>query len=375
MRENRSHLVRAALRAAACVAGSTWALSAQAQSAQEPPANPTGAPPPDASAIVSAYKPSEAPPAVPDKPVSGTTISLSAGGNLQTGNSRALALSANGKLESRWNNDGLGISILGNYGQGAAPGDAIVETAGNIQGRVRYDRYLIQPLSLFLIQTGRNDRFEGLDLRYNLDPGVKYLFLTAATNTLWIEAGYDFQYEVRRTDSLAPLDSTGAPIPGAPPLPRTDVNHSVRLYAGFQHSFNKEVTLQTGVEYIQSFTDTSHRWLNYEALFAAKIWGGLALGVGFNLRYDDQPLPGKLQTDTSTTLSLIYAFSDIAPPPKPPIPPPVCVPPPPPPPPPPGANTPAPATIPPPAAPTTMDLPPTPPSAPPAPPPPPAPTP
>jgi putative salt-induced outer membrane protein YdiY len=347
----RSRVVRmrtilgAGLLAAALPAA--FASSASAQSTA-----PTGTPPPDATALVAAPKDSVTAP-TPDKPSSGTNVSLSAGGQLATGDSRLLAMTANGELDSRWGSDGIGASILGNYGESATPGNALVETTANVQGRIRYDRYLIDRLSLFLINTGRNDRFQGLDFRYNLDPGVKYLFFNASTNALWVEAGYDFQYDIRRDDARVQLDSTGAPIRGARLLAKTEVDHSLRLYAGFKHSFNEEVTLSTGVEYIQSFTDTSHRWLNYDLLFAAKIGAGLALGLGFNARYDSGPLPDKKNIDTATTLSLIYAFSNAAPPKPAPAPPP-CPPPPPeaaP------APAPAPATIPGPDAPSTMSPP------------------
>jgi hypothetical protein len=284
------------------------------------PASPTGAPPPDATALVTAPKDDNL--AAPDlkKPLDGTNISLSAGGQYATGNTRLLAATVDGEWTSRWGANGIGASLLGNYGQGAPPGSAIVETAENVQGRLRYDRYIIDQASLFLINTVRHDRFQGLEVRYNLDPGLKYLFLSAATTTLWVEGGYDFQYDVREDSALQPVDAMGAPIMGAPLLSKTATDHAVRLYAGFKHAFNEEVTLSTGVEYIQSFTDGTHHWINYDALFAAKVGGGLAVGVGFNVRYDSDPLPGKKTTDMASTLSLIYAFSDAAPPKAPEVP-------------------------------------------------------
>jgi hypothetical protein len=228
----------------------------------------------------------------------------------------------NGQYESRWGNNGIGASILGNYGQGAAPGADIVETAENVQGRFRYDRYVLDQASVFLINTVRHDRLQGLEVRYNLDPGFKYLFLTAATNLLWVEAGYDFQYDVREDAARVQFDANGAPLPGL--LPKTQVDHAIRLYAGFKHDFNDEVTLSTGLEYIQSVSDGTHHWINYDALFAAKVGGGLAVGLGFSARYDSDPLPEKKNLDTASTVSLIYSFSDAAPPKTPNVP---CTPP------------------------------------------------
>jgi hypothetical protein len=102
------------------------------------------------------------------------------------------------------------------------------------------------------------------------------------------------------------------PATGQPKLlDKTALDHSIRAFVGHKHAFNKEVTLSLGLEYLQSVVDTDRYRSNADALFAAKVGGGLAVGLGVSGRYDHQPLPGKETLDTATTLSLIYAFSDI----------------------------------------------------------------
>jgi putative salt-induced outer membrane protein YdiY len=274
---------------------------------------PSGAPPPEAKVLVEAPKENEAPKI--EKKVDGTTVSVSAGGLLTTGNARLLAFSGNGIFETRFHDNGIGASVLGNYGQGAPAGSAVQVTAENVQGRVRYDRYLVDELALFLINTGRHDRFQGLDFRYNLDPGVKYLFIAEAAHALWAELGYDLQYDIRRNEDRVVLDDNKNPVLDANGQPtlldKTQVDHSVRAFFGHKQAFNKEVTLALGVEYLQSVVDADRFRFNFDGLFAAKVGGGLAVGLGVSVRFDHQPLPGKEKTDTSTTLSLIYAFSDI----------------------------------------------------------------
>jgi hypothetical protein len=181
-----------------------------------------------------------------------------------------------------------------------------VETTENAQGRLRYDRYVADRASVFLITTGRHDRFQGLDFRLNLDPGMKYLFVKAQADALWAEAGYDFQYDIRRDDARTELN------PNLPSvlLSKTATDHSVRLFGGLRHAFNTEVTLATGLEYLQSVIGATRYRLNFDALFAAKVGGGLAIGIGFGARYDHDPLPGKLGLDTTSTLSLIYSHND-----------------------------------------------------------------
>lgn len=276
-----------------------------------------GAPPPDEAALVAApVAPGEAP--TIEKKDEGTTASASAGGQWVTGNSRMLALTLNGAAETRWSMNGLGGSVLGNYGRAALPGESIQTTAQNLQARVRYDRYLIEQASLFVLNTGRNDRFQGIDFRYNLDPGFKYLFVNTAPTQFWGEAGYDFQYDIRRDDALI--------VMGEPPLDKHATDHSLRAFAGLKHAFNTAVTVSTGLEFLQSLVHGDHNRLNFDALLAASLGGGLSFGFGVGLRYDHAPLPGKKHLDTTSTVSLIYAFSDKVVAPAPAGPEPVCPP-------------------------------------------------
>lgn len=318
-------------------------------SAQDTPSEPTGAPPADAKALVEA--PTTSADAVPkiEDPKNTTTATVSAGGQWATGNSQLLAGTVNGALDLRRGMNGYGASLLGNYGQGAPGGKESVLTSENIQGRIRYDRYLLDQLAVFLIVTGRYDRFQGLDFRLNIDPGVKYLFVDTKTTQLWGEAGYDFQYDIRRNADRVVRDDAGNPVvdPNTGQvelLDKTNADHSTRLFAGFKHAFNKEVTLTTDLEYLQSFIHSKSYRLNYEALLAANVGGGFSFGAGFTARYDHNPLPGKEDLDTTTTLNLIYAFSDV---PEPPADCSKCAQPEPPPPPPPPQCAPAPASPPP----------------------------
>jgi putative salt-induced outer membrane protein YdiY len=279
-------------------------------------ATPTGAPPPDAKALVEAPKKGPEAPKL-EKPLDGTTVSVSAGGVLTTGNSRLLALSGNGLYETRWDNNAVGAAVIGNYGQGATAGKDIQVSAENLQGKLRYDRYLVEEASLFLINTGRHDRFQGLSFRYNLDPGFKYIFVNHTSTSFWGEVGYDLQHDVRREDGRAVLDADKKPTFDANGQPilldKTQTDHSSRLFAGLKHAFNKEVTFASGLEYLQSFVDSTRYRLNFDALIAANIGAGFAFGFGFSARYDHDPLPGKEKLDTSSTVSLIFAFDSVTP--------------------------------------------------------------
>jgi putative salt-induced outer membrane protein len=294
----RLHLI--ALGTAAC-AGLLFTV--RAASAQD-----LGAPPPDAKK--EAAGPDKVKDALKiDKAPEGTTASLSAGGLSSTGNSKMVAFTGAGLYDSRFGKNGYGASLVGNYGRSAPPeGGDMETTTQNLQGRLRYDRYVIDDASVFLLLTGRHDKFQGLSFRLNVDPGFKYLFVNQAPTQLWAEAGYDFQYDIRNRSGREIVDDMGMVIGE---LDKTETDHSARLYVGFRHSFNEATAFSTGLEYLQSFVESERYRLNYDALFTAKFWGNLALGVGFLARYDHAPLPTKEKLDTTSTLSIIYSYSDV----------------------------------------------------------------
>lgn len=242
-------------------------------------------------------------------PPEGITASVSAGGLSSTGNSQLLAFTGSGLFDARFGDNGYGASLIGNYGRSAPPdGDRMETTTENLQGRLRYDRFLLDDASVFLLVTGRHDRFQGLAFRLNLDPGFKYLFVNRPKTALWGELGYDFQYDIR-TDEGREVRNDAGELTDT--LEKTQTDHSVRTFLGLRHSFSKEVSFSNGLEYLQSFIDSKRYRFNYDILLAANIWGGLAFGAGFTARFDNQPLPDVKKLDTSTTLSLVYAYSSV----------------------------------------------------------------
>jgi putative salt-induced outer membrane protein YdiY len=266
-----------------------------------------GAPPPEAEKVAAGPGPARDAPKITTAP-EGTTASLSAGGLSSTGNWRLVAFTGSGAYDWRGGANGVGASLVGNYGKSAPPDGEMETTTENLQGRVRYDRYLLDDLSLFLLVTGRHDRFQGLAFRLNLDPGVKYLFVNRPATSLWVEAGYDFQYDVRTQEGREVRDDMDMLIDT---LDKTQTDHSARLFLGFKHAFNDATALTNGIEYLQSFIESERYRFNYDVLFTAKVWGDLALGVGFNARFDNAPLPDKEKLDTTSTLSLVYSYTNV----------------------------------------------------------------
>jgi putative salt-induced outer membrane protein len=229
-----------------------------------------------------------------------TELKLSAGGLLASGNSRSLALTGSGMLRLRRGANEYSANAAGNYGRSApTPADDMQTSVSNIQGRVRYDRFLSEHWSLFVAQSARKDRFQGLALRLNFDPGVAYFFFDEDKHRLWAELGYDFQYDVRENAALRASPT---------PIDKTEARHSGRGFLGYENNINEVLRFNTGVEYIQAVSKSENWRLNWDSGLTSAISNAFSLSTTFNLRYDNNPLTGVRKTDTTTALNLVYTL-------------------------------------------------------------------
>jgi len=330
-------------RSVVLLASSLCALAAMTATArpafaQAPPGAPgaTGTPPAEVTPTVAQGPTERAAPEEAAPPTDSTSAAVSAGGQYAAGNSRLFAATGQGKLELRRGDNGFGAGLVGNFAESYV-GGSYQKSTENLQGKLRYDRYFTAIFGGFLQVTGTHDAFQAITFRLNADPGVKLIVVDADATKLWGEVGYDFEFDDNYTDGNgieqagsggAALDSNNLPYV----IEQTDTIHSSRLFAGVRHQFNKEVVLTSGLEYLQGFggsgggtppvppgylankvdvvaiTLTAAR-LNFDALLAAHVGGGFSLGFGITAKYNSAPLPGKLNLDSTGTLSLIYAFA------------------------------------------------------------------
>jgi putative salt-induced outer membrane protein YdiY len=235
-------------------------------------------------------------------------LSLALGGVQSGGNSRLLAVTGATKYRLRREENQFRAALAGNYAESAAPGDDHFQTTvQNVQGLARYDLFL-GDVTLFSALQGRTDRFQGLDLRMQLDPGVGYYFVNQKAELFWTEVGYDLLYDIRRDEARVQLDGDKNPIVGAPLLDKTRILHSARLFLGYENAFNAASKVSAGVEFLQGLSDTDVRRLNGDVALTTKLVGNLAISFSFSERYENRPLPGKRNLDTTTAASLVYTF-------------------------------------------------------------------
>lgn len=234
-----------------------------------------------------------------------TELGITGGGLFASGNSNLLALTGGFNHRLRRGDNQLSLIGVGNYARSAVGGATPTATVENVQGRSRYDRFITTDFSLFLGLQARRDRFAGLDLRAQVDPGVGYYFINLKDRQLWGELGYDFLYDMRRDDSRDIKDKDGK-ITGREDKSKTV--HSGRAFVGYRYKINDGVSIASSLEFLQGISDPAIRRINGDMVVSSKFTESFSLATSFLVRYDSKPLPGKQNLDTITSINLVYAL-------------------------------------------------------------------
>jgi putative salt-induced outer membrane protein len=212
-----------------------------------------------------------------------------------------MAATSAGKFRMRRGSDQLGAAIAANYAQASAvKGESIQTTVENFQGKLRYDRFLAGSFAIFGAASARHDRFQGLNLRLNLDPGVAYYFIDEDKQQFWGELGYDFQYDIRSEQARADALDSGLF------LGKTLTRHSGRLFAGYSSALSDQVSVTTGLEYLQGLDHTTNARVNWDGSVNSNVGKGFSIATAVSVRYDHHPIPNVEKTDVVTSISLVY---------------------------------------------------------------------
>jgi putative salt-induced outer membrane protein len=245
-----------------------------------------------------------------DDPREATEASIAAGGLFSSGNARTVAVTSVGKLKVRRDAHQFSMAASANFARAGKKGAPVETSVENYQGLVRYDYFFTERVAGFVQTSARHDRFQGLELRYNLDPGVAYYFINSKKQSLRAEGGYDLQYDVRRNEARVQTPPDAAP--GSPPpaplplLDKTQTLHNLRLFAGYENKLYKEVSLVTGLEYLQNMSDSGVYRLVFDIGIKSNIADNLAIATTYTMRYENMPLPSVESTDSIASINLVY---------------------------------------------------------------------
>jgi len=241
-----------------------------------------------------------------------TEVSFNLGGLFAAGNSRSAAMTAGVRSRVKRGDHQFTGAAQANYARaatavnGSEAGQPTTTTVENVQALLRYDWFFAKNWSLFLQTAGRHDRFQGLELRYQLAPGVAYYFMQNDKVQLWAEAGYDFQYDIRSDDYIKNADGTPKLDTDGKPLEKTEAVHNARLFFGLDHKLFKGIEFIASVEYLQDLADGNTFRFVFDSAIKAQIAKHFALATAVTVLYENNPLPGVDNTDVISAVSLVY---------------------------------------------------------------------
>ncbi len=141
---------------------------------------------------------------------------------------------------------------------------------------------------------GVKDRFSGIDLRSVLSVGVKWMTVDSQRWTL---------------DSLASLTWTSEEFEGNIP---SDDYLGALLGVNSVWKISPAADLSTKVTYFPNFDQSEDYRFEGDLALTTKISASWALALGYQVRYDNLPVPGFEKTDTATTASLVLKLPGVA---------------------------------------------------------------
>ncbi len=247
-----------------------------------------------------------------EDPSHATEASIAAGGLFSSGNARTVALTSTGKLRIRRDEHQMTAAAAANFARAGKKGESVDTTVENFQGLLRYDYFFSDAIAGFFQTSARRDRFQGLDLRLNFDPGAAYYFVNTKKHQLRGELGYDLQHDVRRDE--ARVQTAEAPAPGTPPPPppplldKTQTLHNVRAFLGYDNKLYKEVAFVTSFEYLQNVSDLGTYRFVFDVGIKSNIADNLAIATTYTMRFENKPLPDIEQADSIASVNLVYTL-------------------------------------------------------------------
>ncbi len=226
-----------------------------------------------------------------------TSWNISAGGVLNTGNTRSLSTNAGSRFMFTRAMNQLSGDVQFAYGRASVqdeetPNDfeGWVTNTENLNAQLRYDRFFTIHDAIFLGSRLRLDRFAGLSLRLQGQTGYLRNLVRQEALRVWVETGYDLSYDnVHR-------DSNDAYI------------HSARGFFGYDHQLNEHVGMVVGLEGLYDVQNHQNVRAQMIVEIASKVSDTFSLNLTFTGRFDNVPVPDRQKRDTLTTLNLVMTI-------------------------------------------------------------------
>lgn len=168
------------------------------------------------------------------------------------------------------------------------------ETAENASSQLRGRRKIADGLEATAGLRGETNRFAGIDLRTIADTSLAWNAVTTPSwrvRTLW---GVSWTREEPRGDRPVSTSLGGL----------LQLQNTVRISEGSE--LNSQVTAYPDME------DTEDYRINANLALQAALNRHLALRLGYDIRYDNEPIHGFQRTDSTSTASLVVQLGRAA---------------------------------------------------------------
>lgn len=233
-----------------------------------------------------------------------TTLSAELGGTLVTGNAVFYAINGALAASSRWGMNK--ISAGGGVNLGAAQSDADADgflsdaerNAGFTQNvkrywsEARYDRFLTERDSLYVLAGAFVDPFAGYDLRSHEQIGYARLLVDTEETQMRAELGFD----VAQENYVAGVD------------PNRDDIYAGRLLLGVAHKFNESVGFTDTFEVYENVMDLDDVRILNTATLSSALSTKLSIKLSHALIFDNVPVEGFETLDQTTMLTLVASI-------------------------------------------------------------------
>ena len=212
------------------------------------------------------------------------TGSVSAGGNLQSGNTDRAGAFINAEASRRTEQDRIGFRYLFNYGE---EDDEV--TTRNHYGSAKYDYFFTPKFYGYGAVELLNDEFQDTKLKTFIGPGIGYQVWEDAVKSLLFEAGLTY-FNWDRYD--------GEDEDGISARLALDFKYSIFSWLAFGDRFQFYPTLGEGGLYF---------WRN-EAALSAPLSPRWSLKLANILDFNSDPAPGIKKTDVQWLGGLQFSF-------------------------------------------------------------------
>lgn len=216
-----------------------------------------------------------------------TRLSAEIGGTFATGNVEFYTINGGLTFARKWNKNQISAMGLANTGKGLVDADGSatlseaertvgrVETARRYEGEARYDRFVGEQTSLYLLGGALIDPFAGYDLRSHEQFGVSRQFVKTDKVTLVGEVGADYAQETY--------------VEGADP----DYQNifAARVMLGTAVKFNENISLSEEIEIFENVLQPDDLRILNNFAFTTKLSDKFSLKLSHALTFDNVPAP------------------------------------------------------------------------------------